>query len=321
MFSATSSSRLSASESAGRQTSAYEKVLALRIQLQKLVDMGNQLPGQSVIAAAKAQSDEAIEGYHKLNLSLDASVRQLTSLLEAQVPGGAGSSAGSKSAPTWESVQAPQLLLRPHWEATLDKWNARLHFGSERKQSKLKVFNQKIWDQIRTALSDKQRAIEKSRMPLQDSARIGAAAEAAAAGGAVAAAAGNGGDGNSSDEEEEDDEQEDGRGSERDGKKRRIDYDLEVYDDRNFYSLLLKSFIQSAASGGSGGAGGGESMRADDLAALRKYRRSKVKVDRRASKGRKIRYVVHAKLQNFMFPVELPEAPVDVDRLYQSLFQ
>lgn len=62
-------------------------------------------------------------------------------------------------------------------------------------------------------------------------------------------------------------------------------------------------------------------MRAEDLAALRKYRRSKVEVDRRASKGRKLRFVSHAKLQNFMFPVQQPEAPMDADRLFKSLFQ
>ena len=46
------------------------------------------------------------------------------------------------------------------------------------------------------------------------------------------------------------------------------------------------------------------------------------KVERKASKGRKIRYKVHAKLQHFMFPVPaVPPAGLDVDRLMASLFQ
>ena len=52
-----------------------------------------------------------------------------------------------------------------------------------------------------------------------------------------------------------------------------------------------------------------------------RYRRNQVEVDRRASKGRKTRYVVHKKLQNFMFPHEAPDATLDVDRLLLSLFQ
>jgi protein AATF/BFR2 len=49
-------------------------------------------------------------------------------------------------------------------------------------------------------------------------------------------------------------------------------------------------------------------------------------VDRKASKGRKVRYNVHAKLQNFMFPMPTASAfettgPQDADKLFQSLFQ
>ena len=89
--------------------------------------------------------------------------------------------------------------------------------------------------------------------------------------------------------------------------------DCEVYDDRQFYSLLLKSFI-TAKNAGAG-------LKPDDLAQLRKYRRKQQEVDRRASKGRKTRYTVHKKLQNFMFPHDPPMSHLDVDRLLQSLFQ
>jgi protein AATF/BFR2 len=42
-------------------------------------------------------------------------------------------------------------------------------------------------------------------------------------------------------------------------------------------------------------------------------------VDRRASKGRKLRYTVHPKLEHFMFPAPAPAAPMDVDKLFASL--
>lgn len=85
-------------------------------------------------------------------------------------------------------------------------------------------------------------------------------------------------------------------------------------------------------------------MRPEDLAALKSYKKSKSKVDRKASKGRKIKYVAHEKLKNFMFPIPtysngrqssgsgiLPTSTSsetnyftekeDIDRLYKSLFQ
>ena len=42
-------------------------------------------------------------------------------------------------------------------------------------------------------------------------------------------------------------------------------------------------------------------------------------VDRRASKGRKLRYHIHEKLVNFMTPVEL-EAPQFASQLFSNLF-
>lgn len=48
-----------------------------------------------------------------------------------------------------------------------------------------------------------------------------------------------------------------------------------------------------------------------------------LQVDRKASKGRKIKYVAHEKLANFMFPTPgvHEDSSFDTDRLYKSLFQ
>ena len=43
-------------------------------------------------------------------------------------------------------------------------------------------------------------------------------------------------------------------------------------------------------------------------------------VDRRASKGRKIRYTVHPKLVNFTFPLSRPEPIISDDVWFKSLF-
>lgn len=49
-------------------------------------------------------------------------------------------------------------------------------------------------------------------------------------------------------------------------------------------------------------------------------------MERKASKGRKVRYNVHDKLQNFMFPVgggasAVENISIDAEKLFQSLFQ
>ena len=64
-------------------------------------------------------------------------------------------------------------------------------------------------------------------------------------------------------------------------------------------------------------------MSEDDLADLRRYKKKKNNVDRKASKGRKLRYNVHTKLQNFMFPIPYANSSsdIDADRIMQSLFQ
>ena len=59
-----------------------------------------------------------------------------------------------------------------------------------------------------------------------------------------------------------------------------------------------------------------------DLQELQKSKRKNADVDTKASKGRKIRYNVHPKLQNFMFPSNTSKRRDTMDeQLLKSLFQ
>ncbi|KAG8705860.1 rRNA-processing protein bfr2 [Ceratobasidium sp. 395] len=69
--------------------------------------------------------------------------------------------------------------------------------------------------------------------------------------------------------------------------------DAEVFDDLDFYQTLLRDVIDSRT-----GADG-----AEDWTARQRLKKTKKVVDTKASKGRKLRYEVHEKLQNFMVPV------------------
>jgi protein AATF/BFR2 len=59
-----------------------------------------------------------------------------------------------------------------------------------------------------------------------------------------------------------------------------MEENAEVFDDTDFYQQLLRDVIESRGEGASG---------ADDWMALQRERKTKKKVDTKASKGRKLR--------------------------------
>ena len=95
--------------------------------------------------------------------------------------------------------------------------------------------------------------------------------------------------------------------------------DAELFDDTDYYQQLLRDVI--AARGGSDGLGGEQQWQLQQRE--RKAKRKKT-VDTKASKGRKLRYEVHAKLQNFMVPVPVVGGDwhdEQIDGLFSSLLQ
>ncbi|KAI0309579.1 apoptosis-antagonizing transcription factor [Amylostereum chailletii] len=90
------------------------------------------------------------------------------------------------------------------------------------------------------------------------------------------------------------------------------DDDDEVFDDTDFYQELLRDVID--ARGQDGGR--------DDWMAAQRQKKAKKSVDTKASKGRKLRYEVHEKIQNFMVPVPLAGGgwhEAQIDELFASL--
>ncbi|EDW87850.1 protein Aatf [Drosophila yakuba] len=90
-----------------------------------------------------------------------------------------------------------------------------------------------------------------------------------------------------------------------------------IYDDSDFYHQQLRELIEYKASTSSN-----MSEITKQFVELQKLRQKmKKKVDTRASKGRKLRYVVHNKLINFMAPNESSEwTEASKSELYKSLF-
>lgn len=211
---------LSSSARAKLQIQSYEALLSLRIALQRSLDLANKLPVIPSDEVIEALNEQSTKDSEKKDLSeeyshLHDSLHQLQSGLYESLASQRESGKGEKKRrrdelsdspdAQWKEISELQGSLEEKWKMTLNKWHGRMHFGSEKVKNSLTVFNVAAWDQIEDHVSHENKTLEKSRIPLEESERIGARTV-------------------SFSEE----------------KRRKTDVDLEVYDDRAFYSLLLK---------------------------------------------------------------------------------
>ncbi|KAI9790979.1 MAG: rRNA-processing protein bfr2 [Peltula sp. TS41687] len=90
----------------------------------------------------------------------------------------------------------------------------------------------------------------------------------------------------------------------------------EIYDDADFYQLQLKELVDQRLAD----SGTSSMMPALNQMAAMREAKTKKKVDTKASKGRKLRYTVHEKLQNFMVAEDRGSWDVrQIDELFGSL--
>lgn len=93
-----------------------------------------------------------------------------------------------------------------------------------------------------------------------------------------------------------------------------------IYDDADFYGLLLQSLLEQR-SADSIAASASSTISINSGFQMRREAKTKKNVDTKASKGRKMRYTVHEKLQNFMAPEDRGTwAERAADELFGSLF-
>jgi len=90
------------------------------------------------------------------------------------------------------------------------------------------------------------------------------------------------------------------------------------FDDMKVYQHMLQEYISLSAERGNNDAAAMATSRL--RLANKKKSKTNEDVDRKASKGRKIRYVVHEKLKNFTFPVQRESNSImDEDILFKSM--
>jgi len=96
------------------------------------------------------------------------------------------------------------------------------------------------------------------------------------------------------------------------GKRKREEEDAEIFDDRDFYQVLLRDLIEDVGSS----LGSVESLRS---AISKNLRKEKNQMKSKRTKDKVIRYVPHPKLVGFMAPEE-QMIPESTDVLFASIF-
>ncbi|KAG2443212.1 hypothetical protein HYH02_009286 [Chlamydomonas schloesseri] len=332
------------------QQALYERVLEQRILLQRCLQASNGLPRPDTHAALVATQPEVREGFTDLASAARSTLSQLMELQHTlmartrgiQLP--AATAAGTSSKPQqdgkrkrdqdddddddddldaegggaaaldslWLRLSSQHEALAPYRDTALDSWHRRtvLSSGSGAlRNAGLRALNQSISSQVAALMRDPAKFIKRTRLTLSACPRV--LCEPARESAAAAKAA----DPHAAADVEAETAALEG-GSSRRGAAAGVsaseardvleeERDAETYDDAEFYQQLLKEFLDKGMEGAAAGA--------PKAAKKRKL------VDRRASKGRKLRYHVQEKLVAFMAPVE-SELPPFAAQLFSNLF-
>ncbi|KAL6764675.1 apoptosis-antagonizing transcription factor [Haematococcus lacustris] len=276
---------------------------------------------QRGLAAAAGQTLQQL--MQVLSAVLDNAKEALDAAAPAGLTGaqGGGTSFPAASTPSpsssvdlmWDSLCLHHARLQPFCDQALDRWHRRVQLlsgSAALKAPALRALNQSISSQVASLMRDPGKLLRRTQLVIAGGpgggsgvrhlgsgrrAEPGQATQAPSLGSAEA------------EQTERGAVLEDvaGRGA---GGGEATERDPETYDDSELYQQLLKEFLEFSAAGGaaglSGPAGGAKKRKL---------------VDRRASKGRKIRYNVQEKLVNFMAPVNIDPPPF-TEQLFANLF-
>ena len=174
------------------------------------------------------------------------------------------SSSGLDSEASWEAVEEAVAAMAGFRDATLDKWHRRTVLSSggvALKGAGLRALHQSISQQVAAAMGEASKLIRRTQLPVGLAPRPLGSRKAAMVGAERGGVLGEG----------EDEVVEEPGGGEGGGEER----DVDTYDDGDFYQQLLKELIDA----------GGVGAMATTVAQAKRRKA----VDRRASKGRKIR--------------------------------
>ncbi|KAF8938015.1 apoptosis-antagonizing transcription factor [Dissophora ornata] len=280
------------------QMSLWETLLDTRIRLQKSVALINTFPQPAAYDEflTNESAEPLEESKHNLRSFIDTLItvrtgllrnlpevkvpksnkRQLSDLDEDEEARNLDDDAWQSRA--WKDIEALDDSWRSYRNNTLEKWSNKVQVASGIPlNKKFKAMNQGIMTQISQTMADKERLLKRTQLKRSEYHILGAAPEAKEDGG-----------------EDE---------AEKTPQVNKLDahlsnHDEEIFDDADFYQQLLRELIESRMVDNDDPTAMG--MR---WAALRQTKQTKKQVDTKGSKGRRLRYHVHEKLQSFMAPI------------------
>ncbi|GAA5914592.1 hypothetical protein JCM6882_001212 [Rhodosporidiobolus microsporus] len=316
-----------------KQLAFADSLLSSRIALQKAVQASNALPTPASqppapewIAVDDAEVQDEVEGLWKElmgcseelfalrkdllitneSLSFPTDFGTARKRKRAAAEDGDDEEENARSAwleATMKDLGEVEKILDPFLRTTVTKWSDKVLAASGlslgKSSSKFKAVNQNAMQQIDHALSastgERERLVKRTRVR-RTTEGVGASVLGRRAGA------------------EQGDFLAPLEGEEREKQGKEVD--VECFDDSDWYGQVLRDLVESRM------------LDLDDstltqlrqASALARGKKVKKVVDTRASKGRKIRYHVHEKAQNFMIPVEAAHwHDEQIDELFASL--
>lgn len=135
---------------------SWESLLGFRISLQRVIEEANKLPSIPISSSNSKFKEKDREALTEVQNTLKETFCSLYEVLQTkkddeedyQLDDSDDESDGKTIEELWEKTLQKQQSRQPYWEEVLDVWNSRVHFGSEKAKSKLKLFNQSLWSQV-----------------------------------------------------------------------------------------------------------------------------------------------------------------------------
>ncbi|OJD14635.1 hypothetical protein AJ78_05032 [Emergomyces pasteurianus Ep9510] len=263
------------------QRSAFGALLNARIKLQKGITYLNGLP--STLEDDSTIDEDSIKSAEAAALALWSTIEDLRHVLsDAQISNKTSSKKRKRAAPPsistssadiWNRMEAIEAQSRPHRRAVLDKWASKTR-GSRAAlpNARGKLMNHGATDQQTMS------SVLDAHIATELDGRVSKRTRT---------------------EEIQEPRQSNGTSN--------ATHDLNgIYDDSIFYQSLLRDLVEERMSTTNNGVEALQMQLPSRLAIhpTTGMRKDKIKrpVDTKASKGRKMRYTVHEKLQNFMPP-------------------
>jgi len=322
-----------------RQNDAWARALRTRIVLQKSVGVVAKFPTPRYHAAMRSEDDDVAPAMEEAARAAKAALAVLGTLQAALLDANPAVDearaeeeeeedpsdpkkrrresataafarrnvrAGSSADDVWAALDATYARFAAFRDRSCDRWHRKANVQTGKASSSggggdaRGAFDRALSEQVASAMQPPDRLLARSRPPAHLAPRrlgepkVGTLPGAHDAGDGAEKVAGE-------------DDTPDASALSSGNDRGRVE---ELYDDADFYEQSLKEFLESR------GGGGGAAGLAAHAARPKKRRKA---VDRRASKGRKLRYHVQQPLVNFVAPVEM-EVPAWAEKLFQRLF-